>query len=383
MIVTPKLIEAVQESLSVPTTSMQHAYLPQLKSPSTIPSLPYKRKLRSYLEDETASSKMRPRQTRPRSKPQLNKTIRRETWNCDVCGKVFENKHYMSQHRNGVHSEKTLPCKLCDRKFSTKYRVTRHLKQVHQDYGMKRLRCGLCQISMKSSAELDAHDAMFHPRPESTPTPGTGSQARSKQLRRSLTCKACGRMFTTKEKLAVHVLAHRTTAAHAKAPEGTLVPETQPVSCEQCKEFFQTDAEYEVHIQNYHQKWMSEVGGVKCRMCKRSFTSDSDLSDHQFYVHAKPYECTLCKSNKSRNGKKITKTFPTRYSYEVHCNKKSHQNREKQLFASRREWRCAICDDDFKNETHLLQHQRTHDSHIAKVKLSNWGYGEVKVSALT
>ena len=70
---------------------------------------------------------------------------------CDVCGKHFDNVHYITLHKKMVHYEnyenETLPCDTCEKVFVNKYKLKSHKRTCHRDDVDHQ--CSLCGIKMR------------------------------------------------------------------------------------------------------------------------------------------------------------------------------------------------------------------------------------------
>ena len=62
---------------------------------------------------------------------------------CDICGKSFKSKSYLTQHKR-IHSSKNLfSCDSCDKSFPWKSKLERH-QLTHS--GLKIYQCDVCKI---------------------------------------------------------------------------------------------------------------------------------------------------------------------------------------------------------------------------------------------
>lgn len=73
---------------------------------------------------------------------------------CDICGKVFATRIYLSTHQV-VHAEETpFECHMCPKAFKNKYRLNRHLDR-HTD--RRPFQCNQCDKAYKDYTDLKRH----------------------------------------------------------------------------------------------------------------------------------------------------------------------------------------------------------------------------------
>ncbi|XP_043241060.1 gastrula zinc finger protein XlCGF28.1-like [Amphibalanus amphitrite] len=149
---------------------------------------------------------------------------------CDVCDKVFATKSYLRAHQATHSGEMTVACKLCDKTFPHIIKLNAHMR-CHSG----RFRCEKCGDSFPCKSKLDRH--IFRRHSDGGPTKCdicskefTSRGGLNKHMGivhatspKPFACGTCGRSFTTKRFLAVHI------ATHTK---------DQEVSCDICGKTF-------------------------------------------------------------------------------------------------------------------------------------------------
>ena len=84
------------------------------------------------------------------------KYLQKKKFVCDLCGKAFQRKDHMTQHRDFVHNGiKRYGCPICNKFFSRKENVTNHVKVVHQK--KKDFQCEICGKYLISKFSLENH----------------------------------------------------------------------------------------------------------------------------------------------------------------------------------------------------------------------------------
>ena len=150
------------------------------------------------------------------------KKIRDEKCACEVCGKTFSRKSYMTTHMQMHSGENNYSCDICSKSFFTKQYLDVHCNAVHA--GLKPFKCNLCDVSFGDPRTLLKHKKILH-----------------------VTCKYCQKVMT-KRLLNPH---------YEKFHSGEL-----PFQCNQCKGKFSSARKLRDHKNNSHS------GKIYCQQCR-------------------------------------------------------------------------------------------------------------------
>ena len=147
------------------------------------------------------------------------KYLQKKKFVCDLCGKTFQRKDHMTQHRDFVHNGiKRYACPICDKFFSRKENVTNHVKVVHQK--KKDFQCEICGKYLISKFSLENH-------------------TRTHTGEKPFVCEVCPAAFADPSSL----ISHRKT--HSDGPKHV-------VKCHICNAEFSKKWNHDIHIQNKH-----------------------------------------------------------------------------------------------------------------------------------
>ncbi|XP_025829646.1 zinc finger protein 26-like [Agrilus planipennis] len=309
---------------------------------------------------------------------------------CPICQKTFTSRFRLRQHSYLHSGEKPVECKVCKKRFSLTY-IAKHL-QTHT--GGKRFKCKICEKSYRYSDTLKAH-MYSHTGEKPHKCKYCGRQFRVKSiLRVHLTtheektnkCLLCPRVFSTRYYLKVHMAVHENekpfkceTCGKCFVLNITLKKHMlthlgkKPFKCQQCSKTFTRKETLSVHVKCTHQKDTS--GLEKCHVCNKHFLYKSRLGQHM-RTHTKldclfcvrpAHEC-ICLENSERHYSDSLKKPYMRDNFMFKCQTCSRiilrQSQLKMHLRKHREYKCVVCDKDYKNCS-------CSDSHIEVSKSKN------------
>lgn len=136
---------------------------------------------------------------------------------CDVCPKMFADKHIFKTHHRSHMADSFLHCDICSKSFTLKQSLVVHMR-THTDE--RPYMCHLCCRSFKQSAPFRRH---MRTHKEDKPYP----------------CTLCDKKFREEPHLRVHMQSHTGERPHA---------------CPLCKKGFSKRYHARKHILNFHKR---------------------------------------------------------------------------------------------------------------------------------
>ncbi|XP_046393026.1 zinc finger protein 26-like [Ischnura elegans] len=158
---------------------------------------------------------------------------------CDICHKRFHRKDVLQEHIS-VHQDPQIPCPVCDKKVKTKKSLEVHML-LHK--GERRYKCNECGKEFYQKGNLLKHMAVHEP-----------------TSKKSNPCPHCGKMFMSKDYLAVHLLEHTQGKVH---------------QCSLCSKAFVKEHLLRTHHRQYHNNQL-----YACRYCGQSMRLRQSLRRH-------------------------------------------------------------------------------------------------------
>lgn len=195
--------------------------------------------------------------------------------------------------------EATKMCTECGLKVTGTKKLKEHLKEVH---GLSRYKCGTCSETFDTEPEYNSH-LRIHP----------------------LECTQCGKMFSRKPNLRLHLRRHLVI---------------KPYMCNQCPKSFVTRQKLDEHVNGH-----SGNKPLKCSLCDSTFSRYSNLIQHRNMRHL--------------SGKKKVKDFVCRCGEVFHSLRKLEWHKE---VHEPKPKTCPFCSQKFVHSNSVTRHIRR--SHI-------------------
>ena len=169
-----------------------------------------------------------------------------EVCSCDECGKVFQKRKNLTDHKRVVHTEvKLLTCEFCSKQIRN-FLLKSHIKNVHVKQTSACDKCGKIYPSIK---RLRDHVSVVHSNME-------------------MFCDLCGKTFKCKSYLANH-----TRRFHNAVEEN--------ISCDQCDKVFKTKNQHYLHNYAVH-----TVENIPCSICGKNSRNRYTMKKHMQHNHS-------------------------------------------------------------------------------------------------
>ena len=159
---------------------------------------------------------------------------------CTQCSKAFRQKGHLVYHLHTHSSSYDYKCDVCNEEFNTPARLFRHQRSEHQ--------------KQVAGQNVDIHQEF---------------KVNEQGMRKSYTCRKCGKCFT-------HLHSART---HSWMHSGT-----KPFKCEKCNKSFRQSGHLICHMVEFHSKTAEPR---VCMICSREFRTRGSLTKHIAMSHGK------------------------------------------------------------------------------------------------
>ncbi|XP_034481587.1 gastrula zinc finger protein XlCGF46.1-like [Drosophila innubila] len=233
-------------------------------------------------------------------------------YKCDICATQFLEEHRLQAHKR-QHGLMPYPCPEpdCDRGYSHKNTLSVHMRKCHKlGKEHKSHVCEFCGKTFDTMWRLKNHRFTHKDKSE---LPYVCEDAE------------CGRRFSSKQLLKVHMMRHAGIKNYR---------------CTYCGVQKTTRTELKIHL-NYHTLERTYC----CRICSKVCNSSSNLNLHMRTVHerSKNYPCTYC--DRSFNQPSLRKQHEL-----IHTGEKPHE--------------CEECGRHFRQKAALRTHRKIHEREI-------------------
>ena len=159
---------------------------------------------------------------------------------CTQCSKAFRQKGHLVYHLHTHSSSYDYKCDVCNEEFNTPARLFRHQRSEHQ--------------KQVAGQNVDIYQEF---------------KVNEQGMRKSYTCRKCGKCFT-------HLHSART---HSWMHSGT-----KPFKCEKCNKSFRQSGHLICHMVEFHSKTAEPR---VCMICSREFRTRGSLTKHIAMSHGK------------------------------------------------------------------------------------------------
>jgi len=222
--------------------------------------------------------------------------------NCVVCDKVIiGGKQHMRAHIITHTGEKRFPCNICDKAFTNNRALKQHKFFTHNIRcdNLKLFTCVVCGKLFRQEKDMKTHHKTH--------------------IMMTYTCEICQRQFNRKRNYTVHRLKHdeeksECSICKKKFKNLSLHQKTSHSGCKHCGKVFTRKFALDMHL-----AWHENKKNIVCEICGKGFNSKVLLRNHSGIHADKPNAvCKIC-----------GKTFQQRSSFSrhmqtIHSTEKKH-----------------------------------------------------------